>query len=65
MNRPATDLTVRKTITVEAPQERAFAVFAEQMGSWWPLESQPIGSAKAANGDRRTTRRWTLVRAGR
>ena len=46
MNQPATDLPVRKTITVEAPQERAFTVFAEQMGSWWPLESHSIGSAK-------------------
>jgi uncharacterized protein YndB with AHSA1/START domain len=27
---------VRETITVEAPIERAFAVFTEEMGSWWP-----------------------------
>lgn len=47
MNQPATDLTIQKTITVEAPQERAFAVFAEQMGSWWALETKAIGSAKA------------------
>ncbi len=47
MNQPATDLTIRKTITVEAPPERAFAVFTEEMGSWWPLETHSIGSAKA------------------
>jgi uncharacterized protein YndB with AHSA1/START domain len=47
MTEQATDLTVRKTITVEAPQERAFAVFTEQIGSWWPLETKTIGSAEA------------------
>jgi uncharacterized protein YndB with AHSA1/START domain len=47
MTQQATGLTVRKTITVEAPQERAFAVFTEQIGSWWPLETKSIGSAKA------------------
>jgi uncharacterized protein YndB with AHSA1/START domain len=47
MNQPATDPTIRKTITVEAPQARAFAVFADQMGSWWPLETHTTGSAKA------------------
>ncbi len=47
MTEQATDLTVRKALTVEAPQERAFAVFSELMGSWWPLEGKSIGSAKA------------------
>jgi len=44
----STDPTVRKTITVEVPAERAFTVFTEQMGSWWPLEDKSIGSAPAA-----------------
>lgn len=47
MTPQATQLTVRKAITVEAAQEHAFAVFTEQMGSWWPLETKTIGSAKA------------------
>ena len=47
MTEQVTDLTVRKTIVVEAPQERAFAVFSEQMGSWWPLDAKSIGSAEA------------------
>ena len=47
MTEQATDLTVRKRIVVEAPQERAFAVFSEQMGSWWPLDTKSIGSAEA------------------
>jgi uncharacterized protein YndB with AHSA1/START domain len=29
---------VRKQITVQASQERAFAVFTESQGSWWPRE---------------------------
>jgi uncharacterized protein YndB with AHSA1/START domain len=28
--------SVRKSIVVEAPIERAFQVFTEQIGSWWP-----------------------------
>ena len=30
------DTSVRAQIVVEAPIERAFAVFTEGMGSWWP-----------------------------
>ena len=47
MTDQATDLTVRKTITVDAHKELAFAVFSEQMGSWWPLEGKSIGTSKA------------------
>lgn len=47
MTQQATDVTVRKTIVVDVPQERAFAVFTDQIGSWWPLETKSIGSAKA------------------
>ena len=28
---------VRKSVTVNAPVEHAFAVFTERMGEWWPL----------------------------
>ena len=42
-----TELAVRKEITVEAPRERAFAVFTEEIGSWWPLGEKTIGSAEA------------------
>ena len=47
MTQHATELTVHKTITVEAPQERAFAAFTEQIGSWWPLGDKTIGEAEA------------------
>ena len=38
---------IRKTLTVEASRERAFRVFAEQQGSWWPLASHHIGKGTA------------------
>ena len=33
-----TDDTVTESITVDAPRERAFYAFAQQMTSWWPRE---------------------------
>jgi uncharacterized protein YndB with AHSA1/START domain len=34
---------VRKSITVNAPLERAFDVFTDGLGSWWPLERYSLG----------------------
>ena len=42
-----TNVSVRKSITVNAPQERAFRVFTEQYNSWWP-RSHHIGAAELA-----------------
>lgn len=39
---------VRRTITVAATQERAFRVFAEQFGTWWP-KKYSIGAAEQAD----------------
>jgi uncharacterized protein YndB with AHSA1/START domain len=39
----ATDLVVRKTITVAAPQQRAFDVFTTGMTDWWLRDSHYIG----------------------
>jgi uncharacterized protein YndB with AHSA1/START domain len=36
MNVQAPADSVHKSITVEAPIERAFTVFTDQIGSWWP-----------------------------
>jgi uncharacterized protein YndB with AHSA1/START domain len=36
-------LTVTKSITVDAPPDRAFAVFTTGMSTWWPMESHHIG----------------------
>jgi uncharacterized protein YndB with AHSA1/START domain len=40
-------LVVRKSVLVHAPQAHAFAVFTEQLGSWWPLKTHHIGAAPA------------------
>lgn len=41
-------VAVRKTITVRASRERAFAVFTERFGTWWPAEHH-IGEADLAD----------------
>jgi uncharacterized protein YndB with AHSA1/START domain len=33
-----TDTSVHQSIVVDAPIERAFAVFTEDIGSWWPAD---------------------------
>jgi len=38
MTTQAVETSTRATIVVEAPIERAFSVFTEGMGSWWPPE---------------------------
>jgi uncharacterized protein YndB with AHSA1/START domain len=35
MSTHATDTSVRSSIVVEAPPERAFSVFTDDIGSWW------------------------------
>jgi uncharacterized protein YndB with AHSA1/START domain len=47
MTMQTTDLTVRKSITVEAPQARAFDVFTAGLDKWWP-RSHHIGEADMA-----------------
>ena len=36
MTMQMTDTSVRTSIVVDVPQERAFSVFTEDMASWWP-----------------------------
>jgi uncharacterized protein YndB with AHSA1/START domain len=38
MSTQATDTSVQSSIVVEAPMERAFSVFTEGIGSWFPTE---------------------------
>ncbi|HEY2600765.1 MAG TPA: SRPBCC family protein [Thermoleophilaceae bacterium] len=40
-----TDLTVRKTVTVNAPREHAFKVWTEGFNDWWP-KGHHIGDAE-------------------
>jgi uncharacterized protein YndB with AHSA1/START domain len=48
MNTEQTLPAVRRSITVSASPERAFAVFAGSIGSWWPRQYS-IGTAELAD----------------
>jgi hypothetical protein len=54
------ELLVRKEITVEASQSRAFDVFTRELGVWWPLASHHIGAlpAETAVIEPRAGGRW-------
>lgn len=47
MSVEAMNLVVRKSITVDAPPDRSFAMFTQGMSSWWPLDSHHIGAEAA------------------
>jgi uncharacterized protein YndB with AHSA1/START domain len=61
---PATSATViepiRKSLVVETTPERAFRVFTEQHGAWWPLATHHIGKTppEAAVIEPRAGGRW-------
>jgi uncharacterized protein YndB with AHSA1/START domain len=57
--------SVTKSITVEAPQARAFEVFTDGFASWWPLDSHHIGDKPAATAviEPRAGGRWFEVAA--
>jgi uncharacterized protein YndB with AHSA1/START domain len=56
----ASGLCVRRTITVNTTQARAFDVFVNQMSRWWPLETHVIGEkpGQAAIVEPRAGGRW-------
>jgi len=39
---------VVRSVVVEAALERAFRVFTEEIGSWWPIDTHSVGEEKAA-----------------
>ena len=43
MSKQATDLVVRRSVTVARSPEDAFRVFTEEIGSWLPLDTHSIG----------------------
>ncbi|HZR79561.1 MAG TPA: SRPBCC family protein [Candidatus Binatia bacterium] len=55
-------MAIRKQLTVEAPQERAFRVFTENMGAWWPKQHH-IGASplKACVIEPKPDGRWYEV----
>jgi uncharacterized protein YndB with AHSA1/START domain len=52
--------SVRKVMTVEAPQATAWRVFTTQMGTWWPLGEYKIGKTNAVDAliEPRVGGRW-------
>jgi Activator of Hsp90 ATPase homolog 1-like protein len=44
MTTSTTDASVTTSIIVQAPLERAFSVFTEQIGTWWPTEHHILQS---------------------
>jgi uncharacterized protein YndB with AHSA1/START domain len=38
---------IMKAIRVDAPPERAFAVFTEGVAAWWPLRTHSVGGEEA------------------
>jgi hypothetical protein len=59
------EVLVRKEITVEASQSRAFDVFTAELGVWWPLATHHIGAVAAETAviEPRAGGRW-FERAG-
>jgi uncharacterized protein YndB with AHSA1/START domain len=43
MSTHSTQPAVRTSIVVEAPLERAFSTFTDDIGSWWPAEYNILG----------------------
>jgi uncharacterized protein YndB with AHSA1/START domain len=52
--------SVRKVLSVKAPQEVAWRVFTEKLGTWWPLASYKIGKVPAVDAviEPRVGGRW-------
>ena len=52
--------SVRKSVNVQAPQDVAWRVFTEKMGTWWPLATYKIGKANAVDAviEPRVGGRW-------
>jgi uncharacterized protein YndB with AHSA1/START domain len=39
--------TIRKSVMVDAPQEKAFRVFTEKLGAWWPVATHSVRRERA------------------
>ena len=45
----STDLTVRKSLHVAVPPERAWEVFVERTGEWWPMQTHSQAHEEVAD----------------
>jgi uncharacterized protein YndB with AHSA1/START domain len=52
--------SVRKVVSVKAPPAVAWRVFTEKIGTWWPLATHKIGTARAVDAviEPRVGGRW-------
>jgi uncharacterized protein YndB with AHSA1/START domain len=55
---------IRQTVSVGRDPERAFELFTNQMGTWWPVESYSRAVSEFANEDVNTTRLEFEARMG-
>jgi hypothetical protein len=60
MTRGADANSVRKVVSIQAPQAVAWRVFTGKMGTWWPLAYYKIGKANAVDAviEPRVGGRW-------
>jgi len=49
MTAQATDTAVQTSIIVDAPQEKAFRFFTDDIGKWWPPEHHILDGELAAD----------------
>jgi uncharacterized protein YndB with AHSA1/START domain len=52
---------IRKEVRVGVPVERAWTMFAERLGEWWPLDSHSFGGERAVTAvltPERVYERW-------
>jgi uncharacterized protein YndB with AHSA1/START domain len=56
--------SIVRTVTVRCPNDRAFRVFTEEMGTWWPLETHSIAVDQEL-GQRATALRIDTREGGR
>lgn len=47
MSQQASELVIRKSVTVSVPPEQAFRVFTEGIASWWPMHHHAVETDKA------------------
>jgi uncharacterized protein YndB with AHSA1/START domain len=60
MTEQATTAAVRRSVTVPLTRERAFELFVDEFGAWWPKDSHHIGEVALADAiiEPRVGGRW-------